>query len=263
MISRLTTKVFIVFVMLNCLGVSASSAESSVQNKQPQTIRPDIDNEPKAYYQDAINKVFNGKDFNGKKSVKAWRLKEKFKDEGRVPDWIISVIEFFERNAERFITFAKTIEVALWIAFICLIIYLLFRYRKSIQQFVTQLGNQQSDADLPSEIFGLDVRRESLPEDIVSTAQKLWNSGESRESFSLLLRGTLSKLIHDYDCQFQKGDTEMDCCQRVAELGNANLDQFMHDLTIGWQQLAYAHQTPSQQAFDSVCQTWKQVFDER
>ncbi len=54
-------------------------------------------------------------------------------------------------------------------------------------------------ARLPSHVRELDIRPESLPDDIGAAVRALWLAGERRAALSLLYRGTLSRLVHSYD----------------------------------------------------------------
>jgi len=61
----------------------------------------------------------------------------------------------------------------------------------------------------------------------LASAQQLWQQGQHRNGLALLLQGTLSKLLHEYDCSFEAGDTETDCCNVVAELSDDSLHKYM------------------------------------
>ena len=48
----------------------------------------------------------------------------------------------------------------------------------------------------PSHVQDLDIRPESLPDDVGSAARALWQRGDQRAALALLYRGSLSRLVH-------------------------------------------------------------------
>src|SRR6185295_15701064 len=51
----------------------------------------------------------------------------------------------------------------------------------------------------PTHVRDLDIRPETLPDDIGAAARALWESGDRRAALALLYRGMLSRLIHAYE----------------------------------------------------------------
>lgn len=242
-------------MLLSCIGFAQDNSKANNPSNQ------------RDYYQEIIQQVLDSEDFNEQKTVKAWRLKEKFlnndEDEASsTPQWLINFIEFLESITESFNKLPAILEVILWVIGISIVVYLLTRYRHNISSFFSNINAGESPP-LPTEMFGLDIRRESLPDDIIKAANELWQGNDQRASISLLLRGTLSRLIHEDMCQFQAGDTELECLSKVSAIGDQRLTQFMQRLTTVWQQLAYAHQTPNKVDFELLCQNWQEVFDAR
>ena len=263
-----------------CQVASAQIVEESI-NSAVDDLKSDInppDSEglvrnPQKYYRDYINAVLDGQDFRNKKKVKSWRLKEEFKfdekdkadekDKSDDSTWGDNIFDFFDSFGGISNGFAKLIKLLL-IATLCgFLVYIVYKYKDSIGQFWHSLDKTNSQKELPTEMFGLDIRQESLPTDSVASAQQLWQQGQHRNGLALLLQGTLSKLLHEYDCSFEAGDTETDCCNVVAELSDDNLHKYMLQLTNGWQQLAYAHQIPTMDTFSSLCLGWQELFDAR
>ena len=236
------------------------------KQQQLQTASPSLEQDPHDYYRHKIESVLRGEDFGATEKKTIWRLKEKFKDkdEEKVPDWIIGLIEFLEVLLEKFDGTSKLIEVILWVIFTIFIVFLIIKYRHVITAFVREFRSSTSnEAALPVEMFGLDIRCENLPKDLVASAEQLWQKMQQRQAVALLLRATLSRLLNEQNCKFSAGDTEYDCLQKVAALQDESLTHFMKLLTDTWQQLAYAHQMPSDEGFILICQQWQEVFDAR
>ena len=48
--------------------------------------------------------------------------------------------------------------------------------------------------------------------------------------------------------------------EKLAELNQPSLNEFSSELTRHWQNLAYGHQTPPEQARHSLCEGWRKLF---
>jgi hypothetical protein len=62
-----------------------------------------------------------------------------------------------------------------------------------------------------SHVRDMDVRPESLPEDVGAAAWALWQAGQVAAALSLLYRGTLSRLIHRFELPITASATEGEC----------------------------------------------------
>ncbi len=104
-------------------------------------------------------------------------------------------------------------------------------------------------------VMGMDVRPESLPDDIVSRALELWRRGAHHEAMSLLYRGAISWMIQHGGVEIAESDTESDCLGRVRGAGAGHLDYFS-GLTGEWMRVAYAREIPLDERFEGLCRGW-------
>ncbi len=108
-------------------------------------------------------------------------------------------------------------------------------------------------AGLPSHVQSLDIRPESLPDEVGAAAAQLWQQGERRAALSLLYRGALSRLVHDHEVPIHPATTEGEC----VTLANASLDmqagQFFTRLVRAWQLAVYGERMPPDQAALALC----------
>ncbi|WGL15590.1 DUF4129 domain-containing protein [Microbulbifer bruguierae] len=230
--------------------------------------------------QELIDETLAGNDFHQMDTVSGWRLKDFKSREFRFPEWFIAVIEWLEslgsdeeeestsesdRNLGPLI--AGIVEVLLWAIGISLVLYLLWQFRHQLRAaFGYRPQKKKTEIAAPETLFGLDVRQESLPDDVTAEVLRLWHSGAQREAMGLLYRASLSNLISRFDCRFQDHHTEAECAQLVHE--EAQLDarlqpglvQFFAQLTRTWQRQAYAHQPPASDQLEQLCTQWQQVF---
>ncbi len=135
----------------------------------------------------------------------------------------------------------------------------LFTQRQHLSRLFTQKPRVQID-DRPSVMFGLDIRRESLPSDIASEAMRLFQRGKIQAALSLLYRGSLTALVHDYDLDIKESDTEGDCLRNAkARVSNTTFDYFS-DLTNIWQSVIYAHRHPDTAHIESLINGFNRAF---
>jgi hypothetical protein len=104
-----------------------------------------------------------------------------------------------------------------------------------------------------SRVQGLDIRPESLPEDIGAAALALLGAGREREALSLLYRGALSRAVHRHGIAILASATEGEALRAV----NAKLDPpraaYFGDLVALWQRAVYAGEGVSAAPIDRLC----------
>lgn len=143
-----------------------------------------------------------------------------------------------------------------------LIIFILFKLPAIIDYFQSGRGAKNEklqDKVIPDQLFGLDLKQESLPEDIVGEAKSLWQQSNYREALGLLYRASLSKLIHDFGCEFEDGFTELECLI-IVQKKSLPLSSYFSELTEAWRLLAYGHELPSDEKFESLAGNWSEQF---
>lgn len=256
-------------VMANSMVEQAStqSATSSEPASDSEAIAPEL-----VATKDAIIVILERNEFHQYETTSRWRLKEQeAKQDEEIPEWVIRAIQRLVEWLASFDwdddpnTAGKSpvilLELLLWGALIALVVYVIYRYRNSIAG-VIRLSNrgQTFEAETPETLFGLDVRKDSLPSDIPLDVQRLWEDGKPREAIGLLYRGFLGTLLHDYHCKFRDSYTEGECVQVIVALGRKELTDYAHDLTLVWQNLAYGHREPAQEKVQALCVRWRELF---
>lgn len=96
-------------------------------------------------------------------------------------------------------------------------------------------------ARLPSHVRELDIRPESLPDDIGAAVRELWLAGERRAALSLLYRGTLSRLVHSYEVAIGDASTEGDCVRLARAALPHDRSDYVAALVGAWQLAVYGH----------------------
>ncbi len=161
--------------------------------------------------------------------------------------------------------FAKFLSYALralaWIAGGLAVAALLYFLIKQLRGRDWQLFASRRKA--PDMLFGLDVRPESLPDDVADAARAALANGDVRGALSLLYRGALIWLIQDGKIDIARGDTEGVCVTHVArQYGGrtAAKPEYFSTLVRTWQRAAYAHAPVPTETIEGLINHWSMHF---
>ena len=102
-----------------------------------------------------------------------------------------------------------------------------------------ELRRSQPRFDVPTHVRDLDIRPESLPDDIGATALQLWEAGEHRAALSLLYRGLLSRLVHVHEVPIKQSSTEGDCIELAENHLQQDAANYVGRLIRTWQRAVY------------------------
>jgi len=149
---------------------------------------------------------------------------------------------------------ARLTEILLWIALISGAVFLLWRYGYLLMP--DKRTRKRSLYVPPKNLFGLDLNSDSLPKDPNLTALHLINSGDYRAGVSLLYRAALIWFITMKKPELHRGDTELECLQKILPLATPEQQRFMQQLTQNWRRLAYAHEPIHIDELRVLCQSW-------
>lgn len=198
-----------------------------------------------------IEDIVNSKDLKGEKKITKWQLKEvEFEQsDSSTPDWINSIS----------IGFAKIFEYALWILLLTAIVLLYLSRAQWLHLFSPQKTEEES-YQAPDILFGMNVREDSLPDDIIAEAKQLWQQKKARESLSLLYRGALVRLINQEKIPLENSHTEGDILKLSQKSLLDKQQQYLAQLTSQWQLIAYAHRIPMEEAMQWLFTHWQSHF---
>jgi len=108
-------------------------------------------------------------------------------------------------------------------------------------------------AALPSHVRDLDIRPESLPDQIGAAAAALWQRGEHRAALSLLYRGALSRLVHQHALPIRAASTEGECMALAAARLAPERSAFFGRLVNAWQLAVYGARLPESSSVLALC----------
>lgn len=132
-----------------------------------------------------------------------------------------------------------------------LILYLVRNRRLFLSRPVSKAPVQA-----PKVLMGMNITRESLPDDIVAAARSAWAAGDCKEALSLLYRGSLSWLVNRRRVSIADSDTEEDCLVQVLQAGEKREADYFRQLTGAWVQAAYAVLPVSDEEMAVLCERW-------
>jgi hypothetical protein len=104
-----------------------------------------------------------------------------------------------------------------------------------------------------SHVRDLDVRPESLPDDIGAAAWALWQRGDAGGALSLLYRGALSKLIHVHGVPVSDSSTEGECLALSRAHVGPTTHAYFGELVHAWLAHTYGGRAPDPRAGQVLC----------
>ena len=214
-----------------------------------------------------IDRIFLEPDFRPFECVETWVEKDQKSDNAKAAEDKKNQNADDKKNASGKNEDAASTLLALILkvvaigALVFFIVWLILRYRGQGFLFASE-----EKPLLASEVGGLDIRPESLPENIAQTVRQMWAAGQQRDAVALLYRATLSRLLEHHAVEIGRGATEDDCLQLAAQahhggtLDHAAL-KVVENCTLIWLRTAYAHRLPEE--ITALCRDWEIHFAER
>ena len=151
-------------------------------------------------------------------------------------------------------------EILRGLAWVLLAAVLLFALYWLLRRLNWISAPARSQWTAPATLFGLDVRPESLPDDVAEAAAQLLRAGNLLGALSLLYRGALITLLHRDHIELGGGDTEADCLDKTRQRVSAPTYAYLARLLIAWQGAAYAHRMPARAEVEQLASEWQGYF---
>jgi hypothetical protein len=198
----------------------------------------------RAELQARIKEVLEAPEFQTEETRRGWVWRGSIDErEARTPTFWAG----FLKALARFIKFfAQVLEVLLWAGAV-LVLILIYVYRDRWLHLVVRARSKPART-AHGQIAGLDIRPESLPEDVASAARAAWARGDATGALSLLYRGALSHLVNAHHLDVRSSATENDCVRIVGASQARPLAAYFESLTSVWQGLAYGGRRPAEAA---------------
>lgn len=115
----------------------------------------------------------------------------------------------------------------------------------------------------PSHVRDLDIRPESLPEDVGAAARALWDGGEERAALALLYRGLLSRLVHVHGVPIRASSTEGECLKLARPRLAGESAAYGSRLIATWAAAVYGGLGPAPSVVHALCAEFAPALDRR
>ena len=164
------------------------------------------------------------------------------------PDWLTRLFDFL----------AQSSSLLLWIVgALCVAIAVVWGIRVLRERIPAAAAPEPEVVSL----HGLDIRPESLPENIGAAALELLDAGQEREALSLLYRGALSRAVHRHGIAIAASATEGEALRAV----NAALDPpraaYFAGLVALWQRTVYAGESVMREPIARLCRGFAESLE--
>jgi hypothetical protein len=226
--------------MVLAMFVVASVPASSVQRPSDPPAAPDRDEIARA-----LDTVKADPNLATERTIKTlrWKLSPPARPP-RMPGWLSWIIGLFGWIGE-------SARVLVWCA-VLVLAGLLAVYLTRIAR--TRFASPPDEAFVvPPYVRDLDIRPETLPDDIGAAARQLWERGEQRAALALLYRGMLSRLVHVHGVPIRDSSTEGDCLAlATARLPKERSDYFSRLVRV-WQRFGYGREDVETTAVYRLC----------
>jgi hypothetical protein len=206
----------------------------------------------------ALDKVANDPNLARERTVNMLRWKEAqpTTEESSWRDWLNAIASWFRGL---FGWVAESARLLVWVlgalAALLLVVY--------VARVVRARGMPRMPKEFlaPSHVRDLDIRPESLPDDVGAAALDLWRRGEQRAALALLYRGMLSRLVHAHSVPIRESSTEGDCLAlarpRLAEPGA----RYAARLVETWAAAVYGARQPGAGVVEALCADFASALD--
>ena len=201
-----------------------------------------------AAFEVVVEEALASEEFGWSETRTVWRLREQPVDD---PDTQATLGGFGG-------AFAQIAEILLWVLGAFLLLFLAMALLRLGESASAPVAAPRRE--LPTELLGLDVRPESLPDDVSAAARDSLARGDRIGALSLLYRGALVRLMRTHELELEAGATEADCLRAVQAAGGPAT--WFEGLTRAWQSEAYAHRPQPDEAIASLIDGWRSAVGE-
>jgi hypothetical protein len=181
-----------------------------------------------------------------------WRASTEAKPSDRFAwlRWIAGLFRWFEESA-RLVLWAGAVVVAA-----LLVVYIL-----RIVRAHRVPGDEAALVPPPIYVQDLDIRPESLPNDIGIAARVLWDRGDHRAALALLYRGMLSRLAHVHRVPIRDSSTEGDCLALAASHLTEGRREYASRLVSVWLRFVYGGHDTQSASVHVLCDGFASALD--
>ena len=171
---------------------------------------------------------------------------------------------FFDRADEEASASSKPLSIpdnliwaVFWALFAGIVLWLLMKVASQIG--FTRRTRRQTPM-IPTHVAGLDIRHQSLPDDIAAAVENALGEKDIRTAMSLLLRVSLATLLREYPVALAAGSTEQHCLRTLQrQHGQATGIDVLQPVVNAWVRTAWAHRPVTEDDVRALLSQWQSV----
>lgn len=194
-------------------------------------------------FREAAERAYADPALNRTRVQKSWERRDQSQPEpGKDPklDWLAAPM--------RAIAFLG--EWGLWILAGALVLVLALTARRWLPWMRGTMGRApRFDGDVaavPSAV------PDALPDDVATTARRLWKAGQRREALALLYRAGVAAMTRRLQVELPPGATESECLRLSRRMPQGEDRQLFARIVRVWQYAAYAQRMPEEGEFEAL-----------
>jgi len=164
--------------------------------------------------------------------------------------WIVGLFRWFDQSARLLVWVGAVVLAGLLVVYVARILPGPRVRTQGEESFVA-----------PSRVRDLDIRPESLPDDIGAAARRLWDRSERRAALALLYRGMLSRFAHVHRIPIRDSSTERDCLALAAGYLSPARSDYASRLVGEWQRVVYGSEDIQTPTVYGLCEGFAPALD--
>ncbi|MZR61524.1 DUF4129 domain-containing protein [Alcanivorax sp. DP30] len=215
--------------------------------------------------QQQIIELLAGEDYMPFETRTQREWKDQDNDEGEEASWWEAFWKaFFDRANDNTSTNSKPFSIpdnliwaVFWALFAGIVLWLLMKVASQVG--FTGRTRKQNHV-IPTHVAGLDIRQQSLPDDINAAVENALHDTDIRTAMSLLLRVSLATLLREYPVALAAGSTEQHCLRTLQrQHGKAPGIEVLQPVVNAWVRTAWAHRPVSADEVRELLAQWQAV----
>ncbi|MFN6507473.1 DUF4129 domain-containing protein [Xanthomonas translucens] len=214
-----------------------------------------------ARFDRAADRAYQDPLLSGKRSIGYWKKRDRNDDDDdeKKPDPAKPDPRFGRGLlASVAAVFAFVGEWGMWLLAGMLVLVLLLTARHWLP-WMRGSGRKRAAVETPVAHAPV-LSAEPLPDDVATSARRLWREGRQRDALALLYRASVATVCERANLALPPGATEAQCLRASRRLPDAADRDLFARMVRTWQYAAYAARLPEDDAFDGLLDALKQQY---
>ncbi|UKE69818.1 DUF4129 domain-containing protein [Xanthomonas cerealis pv. cerealis] len=207
----------------------------------------------------AADRAYQDPLLSGKRSIGYWKKRDRSENEEKKPDQS-KIDPRFGRGllASVAVVFAFVGEWGMWLLAGMLVLVLLLTAKHWLP-WMRGSGRKRAAVETPLAHAPV-LSAEPMPDDVATSARRLWREGRQRDALALLYRASVATVCERANLALPPGATEAQCLRASRRLPDDTDRDLFARMVRTWQYAAYAARLPDAAAFDALLEELQQQY---